>query len=103
MAAPLYRVYIPIWDILQGRFSNRASQQHKMMTPSNGNIYRVTGPLWGESIGNRWIPLTKASDEEPWYFLWSVPEQTLCAWTNVIWDAMAPIMVPLWSIQTMQW
>ena len=32
------------------------------MTPSNGNIFRVTGPLWGESTGHRWIPLTKASD-----------------------------------------
>ena len=25
---------------------------------------RVTGPLWGESTGQRWIPLTKASDAE---------------------------------------
>ena len=32
------------------------------MTTSNGNIFRVTGPLWGESTGHRWIPLTKASD-----------------------------------------
>ena len=27
-----------------------------MMTSSNGNIFRVTGPLWGESTGHRWIP-----------------------------------------------
>ena len=26
---------------------------------------------------HRWIPLTKASDEEFWWFLWSVPEQTI--------------------------
>ena len=26
-----------------------------MMTSSNGNIFRVTGPLWGESTGPRWI------------------------------------------------
>ena len=32
------------------------------MTSSNGNIFRVTGPLWGKSNGHRWIPLTKASD-----------------------------------------
>ena len=44
------------------------------MTSSNGNIFRVTGPLWGESIGPRWIPLTKASDAELWWFL--------CAWTS---------------------
>ena len=27
-----------------------------MMTSSNGNIFRVTGPLCGEFIGHRWIP-----------------------------------------------
>ena len=31
-----------------------------MMTSSNSNIFRVTGLLWGESTGHRWIPLTKA-------------------------------------------
>ena len=35
-----------------------------MMKPSNGNIFRVTGPLCGEFTGDRWIPLTKASDAE---------------------------------------
>ena len=35
-----------------------------MMTSSNGNIFRVTGPLWGESTGHRWIPITKVSDAE---------------------------------------
>ena len=34
------------------------------MTSSNGNIFRVTGPLCGEFTGHRWIPLTKASDAE---------------------------------------
>ena len=48
-----------------------------MMTSSNGNIFRVTGPLWGEFTGHRWIPLTKASDAELWCFLWSAPEQTV--------------------------
>ena len=32
-----------------------------MMTSSNWNIFRVTGPLLGESNGHRWIPLTKAT------------------------------------------
>ena len=36
-----------------------------MMTSSNGNIFRVTG---------RWIPRTKASDAELWFFI--------CAWIN---------------------
>ena len=30
--------------------------------------FRVTGPLWGESTGHRWIPLTKTSDAELWCF-----------------------------------
>ena len=29
----------------------------------------LTGPLWGESTGHRWISLTKASDAELWHFL----------------------------------
>ena len=44
-----------------------------MMTSSNGNSFRVTGPLWGEFTGHRWIPLTKASHAELWCFLWSAP------------------------------
>ena len=48
-----------------------------MMPPPNGNILRVTGHLWGESTGPRWIPLTKAGDTELWCFLWSAPEQTV--------------------------
>ena len=39
------------------------------MTSLNGNIFRVTGPLWGESTGHRWIPLKKGSDAEIWCFL----------------------------------
>ena len=45
-----------------------------MMTSSNGNIFRVIGPLCGEFTAHRWIPRTKASDSELWCFLWSVPE-----------------------------
>ena len=44
-----------------------------MMTSSNGSIFRVTGPLWGEFTGHWWIPLPKASDAELWCFLWSAP------------------------------
>ena len=42
-----------------------------MMTSSNGNIFRVTGHLCGKFSGHRWIPRTKNSDAELWYFLWS--------------------------------
>ena len=30
-----------------------------IMTSPNGNIFRVTGPLWGEFTGHRWIPLQR--------------------------------------------
>ena len=70
--------------------------QH-MMTSSNGNIFHVIWPLWEESTGHWWIPLTKASDVELWYFLWSVPEQTVeqTIETLVICD---PIMLILTSL-----
>ena len=68
-----------------------------MMASSNGNIFRVTGPLCGEFTGHRWTPLTKASDAELWCFLWSAPEQTVeqTIETPVIWDAIALIMMSL--------
>ena len=49
------------------------SSSHIMMTSSNGNIFRVTGPLYGEFTGHRWISRTKASDAELWCFLWFAP------------------------------
>ena len=49
-----------------------------MMTSSNGNIFRFTGPLCGEFTGLRWIPRTKASDAELWCFLWSAPWINTC-------------------------
>ena len=48
-----------------------------MMTSSNGNIFRVTGPLCWEFTSRRWIPHTKASDAQLWCFLWSAPEWTV--------------------------
>ena len=48
-----------------------------MTTPSNENIFPVTGSLCGEFTGDRWIPLTKACDAELWCFLWSELEQTV--------------------------
>ena len=72
------------------------------MTSSNGSMFRVTGPLCREFIGDRWIPLTKSSDVELWCFLWSSPEQT-AEWTletPVIWDAITLIMT---SLQWYKW
>ena len=63
----------------------------------NGNIFRVTGPLWGQSTDHRWIPLTKARYAVLWCFLWSAPEQTAeqTIDTLVIWDAITLIMTSL--------
>ena len=53
------------------------------MTSANGNIFRITGPLWRESAGQQWIPCIKAIDAE----------QTIE--TPVIWGAIVPIMTSL--------
>ena len=68
-----------------------------MMTSSNGNIFRITDPLWGESTGQRRIPLTKATDAYLWCFLWSAHEQTVeqVIETPVIWDVIALIKTSL--------
>ena len=70
---------------------------NNMMASSNGNIFRVTGPLCGKFTGHRWIPLTKAGDAELWCILWSAPEQTVeqIIPTLVIWDAIVIIMTSL--------
>ena len=35
---------------------------HYIVTSSNWNVFSVAGPLWGESTGHRWSPLSKAGD-----------------------------------------
>ena len=76
------RVIIFCLDQAPGRYSYvgwymcRRFQPHflafALMTSSNGNISRVSGPLYGEFTGYRWLPFTKASDAELWCFLWSI-------------------------------
>ena len=75
-----------------------------MMMSSNEHIFRVTGALWGESIGQQWIPITKARDAELWYFVLPVPEQMVghAIETPVVWDATALIMTsPSWKQRTL--
>ena len=50
-------------------FFIQISRKFVMMTLSNGNIFRVTGHLCGEFTGPRWIPRTKASDAELFFYL----------------------------------
>ena len=47
-----------------------------MMTSSNGNSFRVTGPLWGESTGHRWMPLTRGA------LMFALTCTGLNCWTN---------------------
>ena len=59
----------------------------------------VTVPLWGESTGHCWIPLTKASDAELWRFPWYAHVQAVkqVIETPLIWDDTAFIMTsPSW-------
>ena len=77
----------PHWNIVSNEHSLKSGDAYIrqgtgssfMMTSSNGNIFRVTGPLCGEFTGHRWIPSTKASDAELWCFLWSAPWINGCA------------------------
>ena len=68
-----------------------------MMTSSNGNIFCVTGPLWGKSTGHRWIPITKVSDAVLWCFPLSAHEQTIgqAVEMPMIWDAITLVMASL--------
>ena len=47
-----------------------------MMTSSNGNILRVTGPMCGKFTGHRWISFTKGQWRGALIF------SLICAWTN---------------------
>ena len=51
--------------------------QHIMMTLWYGKVFCITGPLWGESTGDRWIPLKGASNAELWCFICWRLEQAL--------------------------
>ena len=45
-----------------------------MMTSSNGNIFRIAGPLCGNSPVTGEFPTQRASNAELWCFLWSASE-----------------------------
>ena len=50
----------------------------RMMTSSNGNIFRVTGPLCGEFTDHRWIPLTTQQGQWRGALMFSL----ICVWIN---------------------
>ena len=61
------------WCTLQWCASRGWVITHENWTSWNGNIFCDTVPLCGEFTGHWWIPRTKASEAELWYFLWSAP------------------------------
>ena len=74
----------------------RVCQGVLIMTSSNWNIVRVTGPLWGKSTGHRGIPITKPATRSFDVFF-DAPEQTVEQTTKplVIWDSIALSMTSL--------
>ena len=48
-----------------------------MMTSSNGNIIRVTGPLCGEFTGHRWSALNKRLIIQSWGWWFESPSRSL--------------------------
>ena len=57
------------------RHTTKGISSHFMMTSSNENKLRVTGPLCGEFTSHGWIPLKNTSCAVFWCFF-------ICAWTN---------------------
>ena len=82
------------WCQLDRHWWHRKSSTISMVPLLNGSIFRVSGCLWGESTGLRWIPITKASNTDHLYFLSSAPEQRVeqTIDTPVTWDAIALII-----------
>ena len=99
-----YYVFVKLWDAISNSctyfncgLTKTLNDQNQiklywcnyipMMTSSNRNIFRVTDPLWGESISHR-------------CFLWSEPEQRTeqTIETQLLWDAIALIMTSLYCI-----
>ena len=61
------------------------SRNRVMMMSSNGNIFRVTVHLCREFTGHQWIPHTKTSDTELWFFYMRLNKRSskqLCDWCS---------------------
>ena len=48
-----------LWSIHYAHNCVMMTSGRAMMTSWHGNVFRVTGRLWGESTSHRWIPLIK--------------------------------------------
>ena len=64
-----------------------------IMTSSNGNTFRVTGPLWGESTGDRWIPSHRPVTRSVDVFFdvrlnKRLSKQSRCGWFETPWRSL---------------
>ena len=60
------------------------------------NAFCVSGPKWGESTGDQWIPSQRASNEGIWSFLCYDPEQAVLQTAELllIWDSLILMWYP---------
>ena len=75
----LYKIWVLCTGQLDCFFNTSWLEQSVifyMMASSNGNIFCVTGHLYGEFTGQRWVHRTKTSDAELWVF------SLICVWIN---------------------
>ena len=57
---PVTRELFPFDDVIMRSERDRWLWMHqRVMTSEHGIVFRITDPLWVESVGDRWIPLTK--------------------------------------------
>ena len=82
-------------------FTNKTAPLHRMMTSSNGNIFRVTGPLCGEITGPGEFPtqrpvtrsfdvffdlrLNKWLSKQPWGWWFETPSWSLWRYRDGTW------------------
>ena len=91
------------WRIYMGKraYSSPYAVGACMMTSSNGNFFRVTGPLWGESTGQRWIPLTKGEWRGSLMFLCCYSEQAVEQTLDK--PVIRDVMTVMWSRPKAEW
>ena len=95
----------------------RSAKTYSMMTPSNGNIFRVTDTLWRESTGEGNPPVTththtKATNAQLWCFLWCAPEEMAskkprCRWYETLWCSLwrhcnAKNLIAKWTLKNIR-
>ena len=94
------------WGKLNAKYSGELDITNDeillMMTSSNGNIFCVTGPLYGEFTGHRWNPIQRPVTRNFDVFFDLCPNKQLSKQSRGWWFEMPP--GPLWShCNVMEW